>query len=332
MANPPESDAEIPQWLAGLGLPGLVDLHVHFLPERMLAKIWAYFDQIDEHVGTAWPVYYRHDEAERLRCLRSFGVTAFAPLIYPHKPGMAQWLNSWVADFAARTPDAVLTATVYPEPDVAEYTAAALDSGIRCVKAHVQVGGYDPRDPLLDRAWGLIAEAGIPAVVHCGHGPPGKYTGLDVFDEVLRRHPRLTAVLAHAGLPDYIDALSLAGRYPRVYLDTTMVGTAFTERFAPLPADWATRLVDLGDRLVLGTDFPNIPYPYCEQLAAIAGWAAADDRLGDDFLRRVLCDTPARLLGLPPAWTSSGASTGEGNGTTGTTPGSAVQHDSHDAG
>ena len=52
-------------------------------------------------------------------------------------------------------------------------------------------------------------------------------------------------------------------------------------RYAPLPPDWPARLADVADRVVLGTDFPNIPYPYAEQLRAIAGWAAADDRLGD---------------------------------------------------
>jgi len=44
-----------------------------------------------------------------------------------------------------------------------------------------------------------------------------------------------------------------------------MIGTEFTQRMAPLPADWPARLVDLGDRLVLGTDFPNIPYAYATQ-------------------------------------------------------------------
>jgi hypothetical protein len=33
-------------------------------------------------------------------------------------------------------------------------------------------------------------------------------------------------------------------------------------------------------------------------VAAVAGWAAADDRLGPAFLRSVLHDAPARLLGL----------------------------------
>ncbi|MER7010866.1 amidohydrolase family protein [Saccharopolyspora sp. NPDC000359] len=293
----PSSDAEVPAWLADLGLPGLVDIHTHFLPERVLRKVWAYFDQAGAHYGVEWPIFYRHPEEERLRVLRELGVTTFAPLVYAHKPGMAEWLTDWAVDFGRRTPGAVPTATIFPEPEVTTYLTKALDAGARCVKVHVQVGAFDPRDDLLDPAWGLLAEAGVPVVVHCGHRPrPGPYTGLDVFEEVLRRHPALVAVLAHAGMPDHGAALDLVGKYPGVHIDTTMVGVAFSENFAALPADWSARLAEHADRVVLGTDFPNIPYPYAEQLAAIAGWAAADDRLGSEFLRAVLHDTPVRLL------------------------------------
>jgi len=278
---------------------GLVDLHVHFMPDRVLRKVWTFFDRAGEHYGMPWPVQYRGSETERLETLASLGVTTFAPLVYAHKPGMARWLTEWAVDFGHRTPGAVPTATIFPEPDVVEYLAQALDEGARCVKVHVQVGGFDPRDPLLAKAWGLLAEAGVPVVVHCGNGPrQGAFTGLDVFEQVLAAHPGLVAVLAHAGLPDFGIALDLMARYPRLHLDTTMVGTAFTERFAPLPSDWPARLVDVADRVALGTDFPNIPYPYEEQLAAVRSWAATDDRLGDAFLQAVLHDTPARLLGV----------------------------------
>ncbi|GAA5158337.1 amidohydrolase family protein [Pseudonocardia eucalypti] len=298
LPEPPVDDADVPRWWAGLGLDGLVDLHVHFLPESVQRKVWAYFDRGAEHYGRPWPITYRTDEPTRVETLRELGVSRFAPLVYPHKPDMAAWLNGWVAEFAARTPDAVPTATMYPEPGVADYLGKALADGARCVKVHVQVGGFDPRDPELDQAWGLIAEAGVPAVVHCGHGPrSGAFTGLDLFGEVLAAHPRLTAVLAHAGMPDYGEALDLVGRYGRVYIDTTMVGVAYTEGRNPLPPDWTDRLAGLADRVVLGTDFPSIPYQYSEQLRAIHGWAAADARLGRDFLRAVLHDTPARLLG-----------------------------------
>jgi predicted TIM-barrel fold metal-dependent hydrolase len=269
------------------------------MPERVMTKVWAVFDRGAAEYGVPWPVHYRLPEPERVAQLRRLGVEAFAPLVYAHRPGMARWLTEWVGEFADRTPGAVRTATIFPEPDVADYLAKALADGARAVKVHVQVGGFDPRDEVLDDAWGLIADAGVAAVVHCGDGPRhGAHTGLGIFEEVLRRHPTLTAVLAHAGLPDFVGALDLVHRYQRVHLDTTMVGTPFALRFGPLPTDWPARLADVADRVALGSDFPNIPYPYDDQLRAIEGWAAADDRLGEPFLRAVLHDTPSRLLGL----------------------------------
>jgi predicted TIM-barrel fold metal-dependent hydrolase len=296
---PPESDDDVPRFLADLGVPGIVDVHVHFLPERVLRKVWAYFDNASEHYGTPWPIQYRTPEPERVATLRKLGVQTFAPLVYPHKPGMARWLTEWVTEFAAATQDAVPTATLYPEPDVTEYLGAAVEAGARVVKVHVQVGAFDPRDELLRPAWGLLADAGVPVVVHCGHGPiPGAHTGLDVFGEVLAEHPRLRAVLAHAGMPDFGAALDLVHRHDGVHIDTTMVGTAFSNAFAPLPADWPARLADVADRVVFGSDFPNIPYPYAEQVRAVAEWADAEPRLGVPFLRSVLHTAPARLLGL----------------------------------
>jgi uncharacterized protein len=294
---PPVDDEDLPRFLDDLGIPGIVDAHVHFLPDRVLRKVWAYFDEAETHYGIAWPIHYRRPQPERVATLRRLGVRTFAPLAYPHKPEMARWLTEWVAEFAADTPGAVPTATLYPEPDVAEYLGAAVAGGARVVKVHVQVGAFDPRDPLLRPAWGLLADAGVPVVVHCGHGPiPGAHTGLDVFAEVLTEHPGLCAVLAHAGMPDFTAALDLVRRHDRVYIDTTMVGTPFGRHFAPLPPDWPASLSEVAERVVFGSDFPNIPYPYAEQVRAVTEWAAADDRLGAAFLRSVLHTVPARLL------------------------------------
>jgi predicted TIM-barrel fold metal-dependent hydrolase len=266
------------------------------MPRNVMDKVWRYFDAVGPLTGVEWPIHYREEEDVRLGRLRAMGVRAFPSLVYPHRPGMAEWLNGWAADFASRHEDVVHTATFFPEPSAEGYVEDAIATGARLFKAHVQVGDYDPRDPLLAPVWARLEEAGLPVVVHCGHGPaPGRHTGAEVFADVLAAHPRLVAVIAHMGLPDYGEFLALAQRYPEVRLDTTMAFTTWTERTAPFPERLRADLLALGDRVLLGSDFPNTPYAYCEQVAGLVRLG-----LGDDWLRRVLHDNGADLLGLAP--------------------------------
>ncbi|MEV6331497.1 amidohydrolase family protein [Streptomyces sp. NPDC051909] len=293
------SEAErIRGFAARLGLPGLVDVHTHFMPRNVLDKVWAYFDSAGPLTGHPWPITYREEEGRRVELLREFGVRAFTAMLYPHRPGMAGWLNDWAADFAARVPDCLHTATFFPEPGAAADVSRALDRGARVFKAHVQVGAYDPGDPLLDGVWGALQDAGTPVVIHCGSGPaPGPYTGPGPIGRLLARYPRLRLVVAHMGMPEYGDFLDLAERYEHVHLDTTMAFTDFSERLAPFPAAATAlkRLDGLRERILLGTDFPNIPYSYGHQLDALERLG-----LGDDWLRAVCHDNGARLFRLPP--------------------------------
>jgi hypothetical protein len=291
------TDDDLPSFVAGLNLPGLVDIHVHFMPDNVLRKVWDYFDTRPPQFGLDWPINYREDEQTRLDTLRTLGVVGFTALTYPHKAGMARWLSDWALHFGRTTPGCVPSATFYPEPGVAEYVAEALHRGARVFKSHLQVGAYDPRDELLDPVWGLLAEAGVPVVCHCGSGPfPGPFTGPGPISAVMARHPSLTLVVAHAGSPQYADFLDLVEHYPRVHLDTTMAFTDYLNRLAPYPRELLPRLAAVADRVVLGSDFPNIPYPYSTQIQALT-----DLELGDDWMRAVLHDNGARLLGLSNA-------------------------------
>src|SRR6201996_5345879 len=101
------------------GLASLIDVHTHFMPERLLAAVQSYFDAGGPLIGRPWPIVYREDEQARVAALRAFGVGAFTAMLYPHKPGMARSLNDWAADFAARTPDCLQTATFFAEPSAA---------------------------------------------------------------------------------------------------------------------------------------------------------------------------------------------------------------------
>jgi uncharacterized protein len=288
----PESAAVRQIWTS-LSLPGLIDIHTHFMPKRVLDKVWQYFDSNGPLIGREWPIAYRFDENRRVEALRQFGVRRFTSLVYPHKPQMAAWLNQRAAEFARSTPDCLATATFYPEPQAGEYVAAALRSGAQVFKAHIQVGAYDPNDPLLDEVWGAIQDARVPVVIHCGSGPtPGSFTGPDNVRRLLRRHPRLILVVAHMGMPEYTEFLDICEQYPGVRLDTTMAFTPFTETTMPFPTADRPRLRDLGDRILFGSDFPNIPYSYSDALRSLTRL----DGIDDDWLRGVFYRNAAELL------------------------------------
>lgn len=278
-----------------LDLPGIVDVHTHFMPKSVMDKVWKYFDEAGPLVGRVWPVTYRTDEQRRLEKLRGFGVRAFTSLVYPHKPQMAAWLNEWAADFAAATPDCLHTATLYPEPGVEAYVRRAVDAGARVFKAHIQVGQYDPTDELLDPAWGVIEDAAIPVVMHCGSGPaPGRYTGPGPVTTLLERHPRLRLIVAHMGMPEYGEFLTLVESYPEVRLDTAMAFTPFIEETMPFPTSEHRRLRAHPDRILFGSDFPNIPYGFIDAMRVLTRLPGVDDA----WLRAVLHDNAARLFQL----------------------------------
>jgi hypothetical protein len=284
--------AEVAAFRRRLGLTHLIDVHTHFMPERVLAKVWAYFEEAGPLVGRGWRIAYRLWEQQRLDVLRGFGVRAFTSLVYPHKPGMARWLNDWAAEFAARTSDCLHTATFFAEPSAPDDVRRALDQGARVFKCHLQVGGYDPNDPLLREAWGLLAEAGVPgrdalrvrAGARCLHRPrahrrPARPTPPAA---VGRRAPR------DAGVPRVPRSgrtlrLGHAGHHHGVHPVRRGRRAVPTQRSSPPGAPRRPHLAR--HRL------PNIPCAYARALQALEHTG-----LGTAWLRAVCHDNAARLF------------------------------------
>ena len=292
-------DADLPAFAAELGIPGLFDVHVHFMHPRVMAKVWAYFDGVGSGL---WPVQYRGTDDERVEHLRSMGVRRFTSLSYAHRPGIAEFLNDWTHEFAERTPETVWSSTFYAEPEAADYVPKLVDAGVEVFKVHLQVSDFAPDDPLLEPVWGTLAESGTPIVLHAGSGPaPGRHTGPEGVARVLARHPQLRLIIAHMGMPEAAEFMDLADGYPGVMLDTTMAFVDFWGE--PAAPAIVQRLPDLQDRILFGTDFPNIPYEYAHQVEALQRLD-----LGDDWLRDVLWNNGARLFGPEESGTAEVAS------------------------
>lgn len=286
------SDDDLAPYLDRLGLPGIIDVHVHFMAPAIRDAVWAYFDAAGPKLGRPWPIQYRTSDEDRVETLRRLGVRSYGALSYAHKPGVAAFMNDWCAGFADAHPENIRSATFYPEPEAADYVPAAIAAGARLFKAHLQVGEFAADDPLLDPVWSAVEAAQIPVVLHAGSGPaPGTHTGPGGVAHVLERYPELPLVIAHLGMPEYAEFFDLAERYRNVRLDTTMT---FVDFWGDPPDVDPGRLLALQDKIVFGSDFPNIPYPYAHQVEAL-------DRLGlgDDWMRAVLWQNPEHLVGPP---------------------------------
>ncbi len=285
-------DEDVPAVARSLGLPGIFDVHVHFMPEPILKKVWAYFDAAGPLLGRPWPITYRLSDNERVARLRAMGIKHFSALSYAHKPGIATYMNDWTRDFAAATPEALWSGTFYPEPEAATYVPDLIAQGVQIFKAHLQVGNFAADDPLLDPVWASLADSLTPVVLHAGSGPaPGAHTGPDGVAAVLQRHPDLSLIIAHLGAPEFEEFFGLAEKYVNVRLDTTM---AFVDFFdAPFPPHLMPQVLDLQPKILLGTDFPNIPYHYAHQIEVLQQLG-----LGDDWMRDVLWNNAAGLFHL----------------------------------
>ncbi|CAM5722209.1 hypothetical protein SGLAM104S_07267 [Streptomyces glaucescens] len=148
------------------------------------------------------------------------------------------------------------------------------------------------------RCWkglgGSLREAGVPVVMHCGSGPaPGRFTGPEPIGRLLARHPRLRLIVAHMGMPEYAEFLALADTYRRCG-SIRRWRSPTSARGSPRSRRAGGGLADLGDRILLGTDFPNIPYPYVHQLEALERLG-----LGEEWLRAICSRNAEALFGSP---------------------------------
>lgn len=296
--RPPEAslfamtDDEIPGFLAALGIPGIVDAHVHFLPHSVQEAVWRWFDRITP----LWPVTYRGPADDRLATLARIGVRHHTALAYAHRPGMLRFLNDHTLGLAAAEPTVIPTFTIFPEAGVTAETARCLAAGGRAVKVHPQVGAFDATDPLLEEAWGLLQDAGTPIIMHAGAVADGsgnqEWCGPEPVMRLLGRFPDLRVVIAHLGAPDHDKFVEIAEEHAGVWLDTAMV---FTDPpyLAPTPVHLIERVGALGDRIVFGSDFPTIPHAFAAQVSGLASLG-----LGDEWLRNVLWGNGVRLFAL----------------------------------
>jgi predicted TIM-barrel fold metal-dependent hydrolase len=273
----------------------LVDVHTHLMPERLLRAVRQYFEQ---HL---WRPRYTAPAVELVQTLVDLGVARFVFMPYAHRADMSRSLNHWVANVQSTfEPHAIGFGTFHPDdgellPELASEAFGTL--GLRGAKLHPQVGHFALDDPRLYPVYERALEHDAVLVMHAGRIPEAdEHVGARAFARVMRRFPRLRVIVAHAGADEYDAFFDLCGLYEGVFMDTAMVFSRFLGGPPPIQ-----RVLEFQDRVLYGSDFPNIPYPVADGVQAIL-----DLRLGRALEEKILCTNAARLLGLDPAKLADG--------------------------
>ena len=247
------------------GLPVTVDAHVHIFPGSVFSAIWAWFDD------NAWPIRYRLSSSAVLEYLLSRGLSHVIALQYAHKPGISRILNQHMVETCREFPGRVTgMAAVFPgEEDAEKVVKEAFGNGLMGVKLHAHVQCFDMNAQEMDVLYDVCQSEQKPMVMHVGREPksvayrcdPYEICSAEKLENVLRHFPRLKICVPHLGFDEIGIYRDLIEKYDNLWLDTTMMLADY------FPIREAVELNSYRvDRIMYGSDFPNIPYAWDREL------------------------------------------------------------------
>ncbi|HNL01923.1 MAG TPA: amidohydrolase family protein [Leptospiraceae bacterium] len=266
-------------------------MHVHLFPAPVFRAIWRFFESSSNGL---WNIRYRLHGDDHVRHLEEQGIRKFTGLLYAHKPGMADSLNDFMAESAQRYSGLLPFGTIYAaDGDVAARSRRIFeDYGFYGIKLHPFVS----REQLDDRgfypAYEIMEDLGRVLVCHPASAPVYDATdGARRISNILSDFPGLRIVVAHCGAFETREYLELADRHEHVYFDTAMncVHTHVFENNCP----GREFFLRYQDRIVYGSDYPNIPYEYQEQRMSIQALG-----LGPEIEKKIFENNATRLLRL----------------------------------
>ncbi|MBF0260158.1 MAG: amidohydrolase [Desulfamplus sp.] len=270
----------------------LIDAHVHIFPEVFFRAVWGWFDKY------GWPIRYQLTTTELLKFLFSRGIDHVVAFQYAHKPGMASYLNDYMVE-KIRQFEGKLTgmATVFPgEQGAVSIIEQAFQNGLKGVKLHAHVQCFDLLSVDMEQIYNICSKSGHPMVIHAGREPgspayscdPYELCGAQKVEEIIRSYPALKLCVPHLGMDEFDEYKSMIERYDNLWLDTAMAITDYLP-FESLPD------LDLmrSDRIMYGSDFPNIPFAWDRELKTLA-----NSNLSDDKLKKISWENAANFFAI----------------------------------
>jgi len=264
----------------------IIDFHVHLFPDRMFDAIWEFFRK-----NYAWDVKPRLYYRQCVEFLRERGVGPIVYSNYAHRPGIAAGLNEWNLSVVEELPDLYCFAAWHPGDDDGLAMAERLLGHERILgfKLQLLVQRFAPDDERLFPLCELVMAKGKRLLMHVGTGPVGnEFVGAERFRRLMERYPELPVNVAHMGALEYRPFLELLEAYPNLMFDTAFVFYPGVEGGYNLGGEL---LEKYRDRIVYGSDFPNLLFPREVEIEELARYG-----LSQEFYDRVFYDNGAAFI------------------------------------
>ena len=274
------------------GLPAVIDAHVHIFPRSMFSAVWKWFDD------NGWHIRYQMTSPRVFEFLLSHGIQHIIAFQYAHKPGIANMLNTYMAEKCSLFTNGVTgLATVFPgEPHAEKLLQDAFDSGLGGLKLHAHVQCFDMNSDHMNHLYECCRINKKPVVMHVGREPkssayrcdPYRLCSAEKLEHIVKDFPDLKICVPHLGFDEILAYKRMIEKYDNLWLDTTI---AIADYF-PIKGE-----IDLScyrsDRVMYGSDFPNIPYAWDRELKILK----AKD-ISENALERIVHKNAADFFSL----------------------------------
>ena len=276
----------------------VIDVHVHLAsPDWLDGAMGPYLGSIESFFGRTIERESVEETAARYDAL---GVTAvLLGWDAERHTGRPAIPNATIADIVVRVPDTFVGfGSVDPlRPDAADRVREVRDLGLRGMKLHPTIQGFDPATDEFVAFYEQVADAGLCVLTHVGNSgvgagqPGGQGLRIDVaqpsrLDRVAAEFPDTNIMLAHLGAPWENETLAMALHKTNVFTDIS----GWKLKYLPeaVRRDMRGRL---RGQVCFGSDYPM--FDPAQQLAD-----ARDLDLAPEIEAAVLGGNARRFLGL----------------------------------
>ena len=264
----------------------IIDFHTHLFPDKLIDAIWDKF-----LIDYKWDVLYRLYYRESVDFLNKHHVSPVVYSNYAHKKGVAEGLNRWNMKVLDEIPNLYCFAAIHPDDDNYMEIAKNIISHPNVLGFKLQhlVQNFYPYDERLFPLYDLVIEKGKRILFHAGTGPVGNpYVGIRNFEKMLKKYPDIPANIAHMGAFECKEFMDLLEDHKNLYFDTSFTFFKRADMGFNLDPSYLERNKN---RILYGSDFPNLIFPREEEIDTIVGLG-----LSSEFYQNIFFDNGMELI------------------------------------